>query len=45
MVGALGSRGLPTLVREFAIRFGLGDHLTLIGRREAVRDAIEYCTT
>ncbi len=22
-----------------------GDHLTFIGRREAVRDAIEYCTT
>ena len=26
-------------------RIELGDHLTLIGRREAVHEAIEYCTT
>ena len=26
-----------------AIEFG--DHLTVIGRREAVREAIDYCTT
>jgi len=26
-------------------RIELGDHLTFIGRREAVRDAIAYCTT
>lgn len=25
-------------------RIESGDHLTLIGRREAVRDATEYCT-
>jgi Trk K+ transport system NAD-binding subunit len=26
-------------------RIEAGDHLTLIGRKEAVREAIEYCTT
>ncbi|WP_435348565.1 cation:proton antiporter domain-containing protein [Haloarchaeobius sp. HRN-SO-5] len=26
-------------------RIEMGDHLTFIGRREAVREAIEYCTT
>jgi len=42
---ALISRDETTRLPRPDDRIELGDHLTFIGRREAVRDAITYCTT
>jgi Trk K+ transport system NAD-binding subunit len=42
---ALISRDETTRLPRPDDRIELGDHLTFIGRREAVRDAIAYCTT
>jgi NhaP-type Na+/H+ or K+/H+ antiporter len=42
---ALISRNEANRLPEPDDRIEIGDHLTFIGRREAVRDAIAYCTT
>jgi len=42
---ALISRGDTNRLPHPDDQLELGDHLTFIGRREAVRDAITYCTT
>jgi NhaP-type Na+/H+ or K+/H+ antiporter len=42
---ALISRDGANRLPEPDDRIEMGDHLTFIGRREAVRDAIAYCTT
>ena len=41
LIGHEGTNELP----HPEDRIEMGDHLTLLGRKEAVREAIEYCTT